>query len=294
MFGITSSSSRLLAYGIFISRIIDHIEIDTSDVEFQLTNTRDHLVGEHLIHKMGIYWITGQRMYQEAYRTTEDLDLSDEENPAAVPEQHLDATHDEASQAPPFGLAHLDAMEQRMNNKIDVGFQAINDIIDSGLMSLYDKVAADIQRETEHAKIEIDCITFIMQTMSSFSHPPPPTDKPSLDICLRLVLYRFRCYVLIVMSFDLFYFVVVVGGRSTDVLSRDLEAVVFEAILSILFDSRLSERFSPGRGRLTWESEILGYTGGFSPERKLSRLGEKWHFGAVETVRFSLERESIA
>ncbi|KAF1863144.1 hypothetical protein Lal_00045136 [Lupinus albus] len=29
------------------------------------------------------------------------------------------------------------------------------------------------------------------------------------------------------------------------------------------------------RERITWEGEILGYTGGFSPERELSRLGEK-------------------
>ncbi|KAF1894407.1 hypothetical protein Lal_00027104 [Lupinus albus] len=42
---------------------------------------------------------------------------------------------------------------------------------------------------------------------------------------------------------------------------------------------------------LTWEGETLGNTGGFSPERELSRLGEKWHFGTVDTVRFSLERE---
>ncbi|KAF1870987.1 hypothetical protein Lal_00020721 [Lupinus albus] len=39
--------------------------------------------------------------------------------------------------------------------------------------------------------------------------------------------------------------------------------------------SRLSERFSPERERITWEGEILNYTGGFSPERELSRLGEK-------------------
>ncbi|KAF1863072.1 hypothetical protein Lal_00018919 [Lupinus albus] len=54
---------------------------------------------------------------------------------------------------------------------------------------------------------------------------------------------------------------------------------------------RLSERFSLGRERFTWEGEILGYIGEFSPERELSRLGEKWHFGAVDTVRLSLERE---
>ncbi|KAF1874102.1 hypothetical protein Lal_00041546 [Lupinus albus] len=39
-------------------------------------------------------------------------------------------------------------------------------------------------------------------------------------------------------------------------------------------DSRLSEGFSPQRERLTWEGEILGYTGGFSLERELGRLSE--------------------
>ncbi|KAF1881985.1 hypothetical protein Lal_00038629 [Lupinus albus] len=58
-------------------------------------------------------------------------------------------------------------------------------------------------------------------------------------------------------------------------------------------DPRLSERFSPERERFTWEGEILGYTGGFSLEREMSRLGEKWHLGLVDTVRFSLERESL-
>ncbi|KAF1877046.1 hypothetical protein Lal_00033599 [Lupinus albus] len=40
------------------------------------------------------------------------------------------------------------------------------------------------------------------------------------------------------------------------------------------WDSRLNERFSLGRDRLTWEGEILGYTGGFSLERELARLSE--------------------
>ncbi|KAF1888318.1 hypothetical protein Lal_00043187 [Lupinus albus] len=38
--------------------------------------------------------------------------------------------------------------------------------------------------------------------------------------------------------------------------------------------SRLSERFLPERERITWEGEFLNYTGGFSPEQELSRLGE--------------------
>ncbi|KAF1864842.1 hypothetical protein Lal_00031805 [Lupinus albus] len=82
MSGIATSSSRLLAYGIFISRIIDHMKINTSNVEIKLTNTHDHQLGEYLIHKMGIYKITGTRMYQEDYLTTVDLDLSDEETSA--------------------------------------------------------------------------------------------------------------------------------------------------------------------------------------------------------------------
>ncbi|KAF1894675.1 hypothetical protein Lal_00027053 [Lupinus albus] len=56
-------------------------------------------------------------------------------------------------------------------------------------------------------------------------------------------------------------------------------------------DPRLSERFSPERERITWEGEILDYTGRFSPEREFPRLGEKWQTGVVVTVRFSLERE---
>ncbi|KAF1891911.1 hypothetical protein Lal_00016942 [Lupinus albus] len=48
--------------------------------------------------------------------------------------------------------------------------------------------------------------------------------------------------------------------------------------LALARDSRLSEKGSPGRVK-SWA--ILDD----------SRLGEKWHFGDVETVRFSLERE---
>ncbi|KAF1884405.1 hypothetical protein Lal_00035533 [Lupinus albus] len=49
-------------------------------------------------------------------------------------------------------------------------------------------------------------------------------------------------------------------------------------------DPRLSERFSPERERITWEGEILDYTGRFSPEREFPRLGEKWQTGVVDTV----------
>ncbi|KAF1896067.1 hypothetical protein Lal_00042329 [Lupinus albus] len=151
MFGIASSSSRLLAYGIFVSRIIDHMEIDTSDVEVNLTNSHDHLLGEYLIHKMGIYLM---------------------EQSTAQPEVS------QASHAPPFGLAHLDELEQRLNQRMDSGFQLLNDSIDSGLIFVYDRVAADIQREADLTKDQFDKIVFMLQTMSSGSNPPP-SNKPS-------------------------------------------------------------------------------------------------------------------
>ncbi|KAF1870833.1 hypothetical protein Lal_00030143 [Lupinus albus] len=100
MFGIVSLSSQLLTYGIFISRVIDHLKVDTSDVEFKLTNTREHLVGEHLIQKMNIYWYIGQWMYQEDCRTMVDVDLSHEEHNADLPKQNPDPRQAEASQVP--------------------------------------------------------------------------------------------------------------------------------------------------------------------------------------------------
>ncbi|KAF1888375.1 hypothetical protein Lal_00036247 [Lupinus albus] len=160
MSGIASSSSRMLAYGIFISRIIDYMEFETSDVHFQLTNTHYHLVGEYPIHKMGIYWLSCEWIYQEDYMTIVDLQLSDEETPVGQPEKPV--VQPEASQvpqAPPFGLAHLDAMEQRLNQRMDAGLQALNERLEYGLMSLYDRVATHIQRETEQIRNKIDILS---------------------------------------------------------------------------------------------------------------------------------------
>ncbi|KAF1878020.1 hypothetical protein Lal_00041769 [Lupinus albus] len=79
MVGIVKSSSRLLDYEIFISHVIDHLDIDTCDVEKLAVNSREHLVGDNMIHKMNIYKHDGQWMYQEDHNTTVDLDLSDED-----------------------------------------------------------------------------------------------------------------------------------------------------------------------------------------------------------------------
>ncbi|KAF1891498.1 hypothetical protein Lal_00012386, partial [Lupinus albus] len=121
MLGILKSSSRLLAYGIFISHVIDHLAIDTSDVEKIVVNSREHLVGDNMIHKISIYKYDDEWMYLEDHNTTVDLNLSDEDENANQGGQNPNH-HDEASnmsQGPSFGLAHLDVMEQRLNERID-------------------------------------------------------------------------------------------------------------------------------------------------------------------------------
>ncbi|KAF1883367.1 hypothetical protein Lal_00042257 [Lupinus albus] len=76
----------LIAY-ILVQRNTNHAQATVNDLKLMfaihegiLSNTREHLVDEHLIHKMKIFWYTSQWMYQEDYRTTIDIDLSDEEN----------------------------------------------------------------------------------------------------------------------------------------------------------------------------------------------------------------------
>ncbi|KAF1891122.1 hypothetical protein Lal_00001261 [Lupinus albus] len=45
---------------------------------------------------------------------------------------------------------------------------------------------------------------------------------------------------------------------------------------------------------ITWVGEILGDTGGFSPERELPRLGEKWKTEAVGTNTSPVEKRKSA
>ncbi|KAF1896171.1 hypothetical protein Lal_00027244 [Lupinus albus] len=62
--GTAKSLSRLLAYGIFTSHVIDHVDICASDVE-NFVNYREHLVGDNLIHKISIYKHGDEWMYQK-------------------------------------------------------------------------------------------------------------------------------------------------------------------------------------------------------------------------------------
>ncbi|KAF1896177.1 hypothetical protein Lal_00027250 [Lupinus albus] len=124
MNSVSLSQSKLLPYSIFISRIVDYLHIDVSDTIIVEYTDKDYLVGESLIHKMGIYKYGTTCQYQEDY-TTIGLDLSDDDNQGGMGDQHATtqgepsgtATHNSV-----FGLDQLEAMEQRLNNHMDLHF----------------------------------------------------------------------------------------------------------------------------------------------------------------------------
>ncbi|KAF1884429.1 hypothetical protein Lal_00028307 [Lupinus albus] len=128
MNSVSLSQSKLLPYSIFISRIVDYLHIDVSDTIIVEYTDKDHLVGESLIHKMGIY-------NYEDY-TTIGLDLSDDDNQGGMGDQHATTQGEPSGTAPQnstFGLDQLEAMEQRLNNRMDLHFQGLKDSYFAGM-----------------------------------------------------------------------------------------------------------------------------------------------------------------
>ncbi|KAF1863142.1 hypothetical protein Lal_00044346 [Lupinus albus] len=129
MNSVSLSQSKLLPYSIFISRIVDYLRIDVSDTIIVEYTDKDHLVGESLIHKMGIYKYGSTWQYQEDY-TTIGLDLSDDDNQDDTGNQHATTQGEPSGSAPQnsaFGFDQLEAMEQRLNNRMDLHFQGLKD-----------------------------------------------------------------------------------------------------------------------------------------------------------------------
>ncbi|KAF1884262.1 hypothetical protein Lal_00042914 [Lupinus albus] len=135
MNSVSLSQSKLLPYSTSISRIVDYLHIDVSDTIIVEYTNKDHLVGESLIHKMGIYKYGTTWQYQEDY-TTIGLDLSDDDNQGGMGDQHA-TTQGEPSRTAPqnsaFGLDQLEAMEQRLNNRMDLHFQGLKDSYFAGM-----------------------------------------------------------------------------------------------------------------------------------------------------------------
>ncbi|KAF1886030.1 hypothetical protein Lal_00021311 [Lupinus albus] len=135
MNSVSLSQSKLLPYSIFISRIVDYLRIDVSDTIIVEYTDKDHLVGKSLIHKMGIYKYGTTWQYQEDY-TTIGLDLSDDDNQDDRGNQHATTQGEPSGSAPHnsvFGLDQLEAMEQRLNNRMDLHFQGLKDSYFAGV-----------------------------------------------------------------------------------------------------------------------------------------------------------------
>ncbi|CAL0309472.1 unnamed protein product [Lupinus luteus] len=129
MYFVSTSQSKLLTYSIFISRVVEYLHIDVSDTIIIEYTDKDHLVCESLIHKMGIYKYGNTCKYQEDH-TTVDMELSSDEDQTGTEGQNATAQGEpsgSASQVLGFSLAHLDAMEQRLNNRMDLHFQELKD-----------------------------------------------------------------------------------------------------------------------------------------------------------------------
>ncbi|KAF1881792.1 hypothetical protein Lal_00014542 [Lupinus albus] len=113
----------------------DYLRIDVSDTIIVEYTDKDHLVGESLIHKMGIYKYGTTWQYQEDY-TTIGLDLSDDDNQDDRGNQHATTQGEPSGSAPQnsaFGLDQLEAMEQRLNNRMDLHFQELKDSYFAGM-----------------------------------------------------------------------------------------------------------------------------------------------------------------
>ncbi|CAL0325977.1 unnamed protein product [Lupinus luteus] len=129
MYSVSTSQSKLLPYSIFISRVVEYLHIDVSDTIIIEYTDKDHLVGESLIYKMGIYKYGNTWKYQKDH-TTMDIEMSSDEDQTGTEGQNATAQGEpsgSASQVPGFSLAHLDAMEQRLNNRMDLHFQELKD-----------------------------------------------------------------------------------------------------------------------------------------------------------------------
>ncbi|KAF1855672.1 hypothetical protein Lal_00032135 [Lupinus albus] len=113
MNSLSLSQSKLLPYSIFISRIVDYLRIDVSDTIIVEYTDKDYLD-----------------------YTTIGLDLSDDDNQDDTSNQ-LATTQGEPSGSAPqnsaFGLDQLEAMEQRLNNRMDLHFQGLKDSYFAGM-----------------------------------------------------------------------------------------------------------------------------------------------------------------
>ncbi|KAF1888347.1 hypothetical protein Lal_00015765 [Lupinus albus] len=177
---VSLSQSKLLPYSIFISRIVDYLHIDVSDTIIVEYTYKDHLVGESLIHKMGIYKYGTTWQYQEDY-TTIGLDLSDDDNQDGMGDQHA-TTQGEPSGSTPqnsaFGLDQLEAMEQQLNNRMDLHFQGLKDSYFAG-MEQYE------ERQTAYSDNQFQELRNLIQSIAEAQNALFCSEFQKLSVLIR-------------------------------------------------------------------------------------------------------------
>ncbi|CAL0308025.1 unnamed protein product [Lupinus luteus] len=134
MYSVSTSQSKLLPYSIFISRVVEYLHIDVSDTIIIEYTDKDHLVGESLIHKMGIYKYGNTWKYQEDH-TTVDIELSSDEDQTGIEGQNATA------QGEPSGSA-----SQNMRNMVQSSVETQNRFIQTSIQSQSDLFSAEFQK----------------------------------------------------------------------------------------------------------------------------------------------------
>ncbi|CAL0317021.1 unnamed protein product [Lupinus luteus] len=149
--GSLSVENRLLHYliaYILVQRNTNHAQPTVNDLRFMyaVKNNvminwpeeilKDHLVGESLIHKMGIYKYGNTWKYQEDH-TTVDIDLSSDEDQTGTEGQNATA------QGEPSGSA---SQYQNMRNLVQSSVETQNRFIQTSIQSRSDLFSAEFQK----------------------------------------------------------------------------------------------------------------------------------------------------
>ncbi|KAF1891465.1 hypothetical protein Lal_00039595 [Lupinus albus] len=253
-------SQSSLPYAIFITKILEHFGVPLEGENKVALNLCEIKVDIEVVHKMGfVIDPVTRRTYK--HRTDHQPAPTDEPEPIVEPNQP-------ESHAPSSSSAAMPTNQMIMDELVSLrGY--ITTRMD----------AFDTQSQQIH--YELHCLSSRLSNMDvdeDSSEPEHITPKErGRNTCIHIRGADSRQ---------------VKDISSSMLLSENYTITITRGIMS--WKSRLSERFSPEGERITWEGEILGYTGRFSPEREFPRLGEKWQTGAVDTMRFSPERESLA
>lgn len=173
---ITNEKAQPLAYGIFISRIVDYLRIDTSREVVQHTNPKDHLIDDGILHQMGIYNIRGEWVYANDDVEMEDVELPDSGNEDNSEDEapNVQGPQAPAPDIPAFGLAHLDAMEQRMTARMEGLIQGLGDRMTARIDALEEQFRTDLRLQTETLRAEYTRMHF-----DDYFQPPSPDHPPN-------------------------------------------------------------------------------------------------------------------